>query len=391
MKQKSILIVCYHFYPEITPRAFRAYELAKEFSSLGHKVSVVLPDNSYDYNDIINEHKIKIIKIKSGYLFNKNVQFDAKDTQDKSVKIHTSILYKLLKKIFFYTHPNGRKFEYFWPLFMYLKKEKHVYDLTISIAIPISTHFGVALGRLFNKNFTKVAVADYGDPFTYNSNKKQLFYYKYLEKFWLNSFEYVSVPIESAINAFNYFNIKDKIKIIPQGFDMSHIRLLEYKKKDIPHFAYAGIFYENIRNPKILFDFLLKIKQDFRFILYTNKNDLKLVKPYIDKLNDKLIIKDFIPREECIMKLSQYDFLINMQNVSSVQSPSKLIDYAITKRPVFNFDQNNFDQKMFLDFLNRQYSYQFINDININEYNIINIVTKYLQLLEIDNDKNQNK
>lgn len=383
MKSKKILLVCYRFYPEISPRSFRAFELSKELSGLGHEVTVLIPNNHYDYKEIMNKYDINIIKIKSGYLFNKNnkvIKNNSNLIEHLDNKKDT-ILLQLLKNIYKYFHPNGRKFEYFWPLFLYLKKEKTTYDLTISIAQPISTHLGVALGRLFNKSLTKVAVADYGDPFTFNPNKKPLFYYKYLEKFWLKFFDYVSIPITSAKDAFKYFDIENKIKVIPQGFNMEDIKLKKYKKRDVPHFAYAGIFYEKIRDPRQLFDFLCTIDQDFRFVLYTVKN--QLISPYVSRLGNKLIIKDFIPREECIYELSEYDFLINMQNVSSVQSPSKLIDYALTERPVFNFNQTSFDQKLFMEFMNGNYSFEFINNtIELNEYDIKNVTNNFLILSE---------
>ena len=41
--------------------------------------------------------------------------------------------------------------------------------------------------------------------------------------------------------------------------------------------------------------------------------------------------------------MSKMDFLINLENLNKEQSPSKLIDYAISKRPIFSFNQNNFN------------------------------------------------
>jgi hypothetical protein len=382
MKRKKILLVCYDFYPEISPRSFRAFELAKEFSRLGNDVTVIIPQNDYDYKDIINKFKIKIIKIKRGYLLNKNIKLNESKLQRKKKKKNISLVYKLFKYTYLYMHPNGRKFEYFWPLFIYLKKEKNKYNLTISIAQPISTHLGIALAKIFNKNFAGVTVADYGDPFSFASYAKA--YYKYLEKFYLRFFDYISIPIPSALDAFEYFKIDSKIKVIPQGIDMSRIKLSSYEKKEIPYFAYAGIFYEDIRNPKILFEFLLNVKNDFRFVIYTHENSLEFIQSYIDDLQEKIIIRPFIPRETCIKELSTYDFLINIQNIYTIQSPSKLIDYALTKRPVFNFDQNNFNKKLFLDFLNGNYSYEFIKKIDINSYNINRVAKKFLDLKHED-------
>ena len=49
---KRILIVTRFFHPDITPRAFRAYELAKEFSRQGHDVTVLTTKREFDYSYI---------------------------------------------------------------------------------------------------------------------------------------------------------------------------------------------------------------------------------------------------------------------------------------------------------------------------------------------------
>ena len=69
---KNILITTYFFYPEILPRAFRAFELAKEFAIRGHNVTVYIPNYEYDYSTIEYETGIKVIKINSGFFINRN-------------------------------------------------------------------------------------------------------------------------------------------------------------------------------------------------------------------------------------------------------------------------------------------------------------------------------
>jgi len=63
----KILIITYYFFPEITPRAFRAFELAKEFSRLGHDVSIIIPSCNFDYKDLELEYNFKIIQIYHGF------------------------------------------------------------------------------------------------------------------------------------------------------------------------------------------------------------------------------------------------------------------------------------------------------------------------------------
>jgi len=44
----KILIVSRAFYPEISPRANRTTELAKEFARQGHQVKIILPKRDFD-------------------------------------------------------------------------------------------------------------------------------------------------------------------------------------------------------------------------------------------------------------------------------------------------------------------------------------------------------
>ena len=57
----KILMIAYYFYPDITPRSFRAFELAKEFSRQGHSVTIILPQSEEDYTELCKTYKFKIL------------------------------------------------------------------------------------------------------------------------------------------------------------------------------------------------------------------------------------------------------------------------------------------------------------------------------------------
>ena len=97
------------------------------------------------------------------------------------------------------------------------------------------------------------------------------------------------------------------------------------------------------------------------------------------RLGDNIEIRDYIPRLNLLKELSTVDFLLNIENGTNVQTPSKLIDYALTKRPILSIDCNNIDTEKFYQFLNRDYSQQYIvNDIE--KYNIKNVAKQFLNL-----------
>ena len=60
MTKKNILIVSQAFFPENSPRSFRATELAKEFARLGHEVTVITPRNQSMHPGFEKEYGVLI-------------------------------------------------------------------------------------------------------------------------------------------------------------------------------------------------------------------------------------------------------------------------------------------------------------------------------------------
>jgi len=190
--------------------------------------------------------------------------------------------------------------------------------MIISIATPYDTHIGIAFAILRKKNLFQdgVKVADYGDPLYKNSALPNCFLYYWIDKFIASKFDYITIPTEAAISIYKIFKNKKNIKVIPQGFDFTNIKRAKYIKNKVLTFGYAGLFYEDIRNPKPLLEFLLSLDTkniDFKFIIYTkidNINNMKLLNEYKDLLQEKLCIYASIAREDVIYELSKMDFLI---------------------------------------------------------------------------------
>jgi hypothetical protein len=152
MHKIKILIVCNGFYPENSPRANRATELAKEFALQGHKVVVLTPKSS-EHAAFEKKHQIQIKDLgklnwkvpdfgssRAGYLLTRmGVRFLQLSVEFPGIELMFKVKKALLKE-------NG-------------------YDLLISIAVPYPIHWGVA--KVWNKNqpIAKTWVADCGDPY----------------------------------------------------------------------------------------------------------------------------------------------------------------------------------------------------------------------------------
>ena len=79
--------------------------------------------------------------------------------------------------------------------------------------------------------------------------------------------------------------------------------------------------------------------------------------------------------------MSTYDFLLNIENGTAVQTPSKLIDYALTKRPVLSLNSQNLDTGKFDRFLNGDYTQQ-LELPDIRNYDITNVVKSFITLIQ---------
>jgi hypothetical protein len=366
-EKKKILLVSDGFYPEISPRSFRATELAKEFCRNGHDVTIISRFRDHDYSDFQKEFPVTL------KMLNKPVFPKIPALKQKFLSFMSRGISRILSLLFEYPGIEemfsvGRKL-----------KTENGYNLMISFAVPYPVHWGVAWSRSKKHGIAEIWVADCGDPYMgcQTDSFRKVFYFKYIEKWFCGKTDFITIPHELARNGY-YSEFHYKIKIIPQGFEFD----LSKERKTMPlneplTFAYAGAFINGIRDPREFLDYLCSVKQDFRFLIFTRQKDM--LESYLERLQGKLEILDFIPRQTLIEKLSDMDFLINFDNNTDVQLPSKLIDYAITERPVLNI-KKGFDRDDALAFINRNYSKKMILP-DIRQYHISIIAQKFIELV----------
>ncbi len=367
MKPKKILIVCRSFFPELTPRSFRATELAKEFAIQGHQVTVLLPyDNQRDLSTFEN------LGIQFKY-FGPLVWKDIKPWGKSAIGDLSRKFGRVLNLLLDY--PN---IEIIWRLKPVLKKESN-YDLLISIAVPHEINWVIALIRKKGIEIAKTWVADCGDPFMGNrlDSINSPFYFAWFEKKFCRKANYISVPTQDSIQAY-YPQFHSKFKVIPQGFNFEDIKLSNEPINHIqPTFAYAGkVSTQGVRSIGFLIEQLMELQKPFQFHIY-GPQAKEILKQYETNYPDKIIVHQPLPRLELLIELNKMDFLLNLDNGTTRNTPSKLIDYGLTKRPVLNTLAQDPDLKLFEEFFNKNYQNQYKID-NIEQYNIKNIVQQFL-------------
>lgn len=369
-RRKKVLILSRWYYPIKNPRAFRTTELLQELYRRGkYDVTAVLPNFADLQNCGADVHFIPTISV------------PAKCAKNGSISFKYTIL-EYIRTIFrFLVGDSPGNVLYSFRLYFMLRKllKKDAYDVVISISFPFYVHIAVALAMQHAQK-KSISIADCGDPFYVNPSYKKAFYLKWVEKYFLGKFDYVTIPMEAARESYADYGIDDRIRIIPQGFAITQIADDTYRKNPVPMFCFAGVLYEKIRNPRYFLDYLLQLKKDFVFVVYALPDafTLQLLEEYKKKLGDRLEIREPLPREELVHVMATMEFVVNFDNENSNQKPSKLIDYAMSKRPILSFNSQTFKAEVFEEFLRGDYTNQ--EQIDLAQYDIRTVVDKFEEL-----------
>lgn len=366
----KIVIISRCIYPAIAPRPFRATELAKFFAKQGHEVFLYAVIGKYDYREFEEGTGVKVCSLGKMHFA----------TLNSDGYVRNNFFDRLLKRVF------GRIAEFpdielSWKTKNIVKGLSDV-DLLVTVAIPYPIHWGAAWSKKkYPMCFPKVWISDCGDPYMGNSVRNaHPHYFQRIEDFWGKQTDYIAIPLEAAKKAYSE-KVQDKLRVIPQGFDFSNVRIdKHFKCNAIPRFAYAGAIYPGYRDPSRFLQYLCeKVDRPFEFVVYTKNRSF--FEKYKSVLGDKLTVKNYVPREQLLWDLSQMDFLVNINNNSSVQSPSKLIDYYLTTRPIIDVTTDFNESDIVEEFLNGNYDHQHIK-ADISQYDIRNVGQQFLNLVE---------
>lgn len=366
--KKKILIISKSFYPEISPRAFRATELAKELALQGNEVALLTAESNYDYSDF--QKKYPIIIKSFGRL---NCKYIGPSSLPL-IGYCKKRIGRLMSLLF-----NYPDIELVWRLRNALKTENG-YDLMISIAAPHSVHWGVAWVRTNKHSIARTWVADCGDPYMGSTlvSFRPPFYFACIEKWFCRKADYITIPVAGAISGY-YREFHSKIRIIPQGLSFEGLPQKRIPKTLRPTFAYAGgVATAGVRCPAKFIEYLLSLNKDFEFHVFSAQAK-SLLKSYADRSEGKLILHDLLDREELLEELATMDFLVNLDNGTERQVPSKLIDYSLTGRPILSITPHNPEIELINEFLSGEYRNAKIIK-NIENYNIQNVAKSFLDL-----------
>lgn len=362
------------FYPYLGPRSNRITELTKEFIRLGHLVNVTIITETEGFDDVEYAKKIGIKRWQNLRLYHKPA------VGEKVIEGHRKNipLIPTLHKLADYLM-GGNEFFHSRKLRDALTIDDDT-DMVIAISFPFQCIQGTSYYLKKNKpQRNSVLIAESSDP---HHGNQRAFWFKYIDKDAYSRFDYLAVPTPVAISAYDGLFSKDRIRVIPQGFNFDNVRLFAGERTAPVKFAYSGSFFQGIRNPEFLFSYLNDLDMDYEFhwfMLYEEAQWIEMLERY-PRLNAKTHRYTSLDRDTLIYELGKMDFLINIENTSATQRPSKVIDYALTGRPILSFNKDHFEEQKLKDYLTGNYHDSL--EVDISQYDIKNVAKQFLALYE---------
>lgn len=157
-------------------------------------------------------------------------------------------------------------------------------------------------------------------------------------------------------------------KIVPAEFplitDLSDdIEEIEWDGKC--HCVFVGNLYTKIRPPEKVVHFISVIRnKDIVFDFYGNRQNLIAESPDYSEAEEMIRLWGIVPSYEAEQKRKSADILVNIDNTSVAQVPSKVFEYMCTGKPLINFYFN--ENSICLEYLKM---YPLCLNINLNTEN----------------------
>lgn len=250
---------------------------------------------------------------------------------------------------------------------------KHKIDTIITTSPPHSTQLiGLQLKRDLNINW----IADLRDPWT------DIFYYKDLLHLPSSRKKDAKLELDVLKNADQIITVsnaikelfavklkgqKDKIHVIPNGFDPKDFGSTKTKKAEVFTFGYIGSLTEEY-SPKILFETLKSLKPEFNFRIKFIGNVSPGIKEIIKKndLDEICVFRDRVAHDEAIKEMQSSDalllFIPEVLNNEGILT-GKIFEYIACRKPIIGIGPEHGDASKILE----SFSLSKMFDYNSNE------------------------
>lgn len=335
-------------------------ELACELKELGHEISII---SKVSDESLFDKEKAAAFKYTDIFIAKADVElrkFEEKTNWkmlDGSQK--RKIIAKNMTDYISYIFPNEHLYE-----FSYISefKEKikkicndHSFDAIIGVAAPYYIPISIAKSKVDVK---KILLQF--DPFSDNKqfSKKAWIIRRLAEKYAMSKLDYIF-----ALDCFaeELKSNNPKQKEIIETIAVPRIKKDNWKEKPsvknhIINCVFCGLFYPGIREPNFTLELFQELPDNYVLNLVGFGCEDQINK--YTSLGNRLIRHGKVGKEEAQKYMNDADLLINIDNNSSNQIPSKIFEYFNTGLPIINIC--NSKNCLSIEYMNR-----YSNAVNI--------------------------
>lgn len=326
-----ILIVSPYYHPHENPRAYRWTLLSEYFANMGSEVHV-LTSNDHRLGNESGRIKIHRVGVSTP---------DKRWTKDKTAARSLPVP-NFIKSIYRrQTFPDVSS--------SWLKAAKSKlsqllvqqnFDVVISSSLPFSSHL-LVYNTIHPYKFKWIM--DIGDPFAFlgpnNSGRKID-----LESQCIARADAIVVTNDAIrCKYLKHFELPPgKIHTIgPISANLSQEHRPKHSSSKIK-VGYFGSFYAGVREPSHFLEHLRSWNNSsldkIEFHFYGNIKK-KFVQAISSRIQNHVHFHGAIPRNQIQSEIQDMDILLSFGNRSAVQLPSKVVDYALSGRPILHFQE----------------------------------------------------
>jgi hypothetical protein len=370
------VLIINHFYPPVVDaHAYRWEQIARHWVAQGHKVDVI-SGRLHGVTDRTFQDGVNVVRV--GLIARPIMLSPA--PQHHAINLYTRLKLFVVKAF----RPLYRKLYWpdaWWHWCPYAVREvlgrRHLsYDLVVSFSPCLGAHFAAAVLKLSAKSANTTWIADYGDPFSISSTMppNNLAFYSRLnqlvEQRIARHADMLVFTNDNTATAYIEAGVcpQDKLRVVPHLVDVQKVYAgrLGLKKSNASssqtprtiNLLYIGGFHRGIREPDLLFDLIRRLNQnsDLEFILtiYGPANGFDL------NVADcpQIIYKGMVERDKAMELISEADILVNVDNMNCVMSPSKIVEYIGTGRPMLNLKSGGVDHPALTRYVQCKFAFE---------------------------------
>lgn len=351
-----LLIINYYYSPMTDAHAYRWAQLIDYIAEV--RPSIEIDVLTSKVIGIENETKLGNVNISRIGLIPYRLEGSSESTVAQNRpgalgKIVSSIKSGLRKVYRQFYWPDGL-WHWMLPLLIALRKKRPgSYDLIISYAPTFSSHVAVlaTVKHLVVPGKGKW-IADYGDPFAISETMQPNNFRVYrklnhvVEQKILKSADAVVFTNDATHGAYlEKYDMANRSKVIPhmvnvEMFFSPNCRSPKSKRINV---VYVGALHKSIREPWVaiekltkVFDVLISIGFEPVFNLYGPTNGVDLTGYAVGSVR----WHGKIDREKAVGIMRTADVLVNIDNINCIMSPSKIVEYVATGKPIINISNS---------------------------------------------------